>query len=305
MFENCIAMIVLYRSSRLIFQVKFLTINLSIADFLVGLMLMLPEIHLNFWGCNVKKYFIFTVLCVSLLSITMINGDRVLIFRFAMRYYEHITKRTLAVLCVITWPIAVLLSYLMFFDKSHAIGLNCDYVYRIPKETSVMITTRSLQLLIMLSNILMLAYMVYYIRHKFRRVENSGNVSQSMGSRDAKLIRKLWYLAGGFIVMTFPFLISMNLSLIVGEQRSLTRVVFVCFIICMMNSALNPVVYVWRFREPRFQLQLLVCCCSTYFKDKIRQRRNRSLAEYDLQAHPQSNGAQESKLEFTNVGRCD
>lgn len=97
--ENCIAIIILYWSSRLIFQVKLLVINLSIADFIVGLILILPDNSFSYWDCRMKKYFISTVLTISMLSITMMNGDLVLVFRFAMRYYKYITERTVITLC--------------------------------------------------------------------------------------------------------------------------------------------------------------------------------------------------------------
>jgi hypothetical protein len=150
-----------------------------------------------------------------------------------------------------------------------------------------------LQLLIIFLNVLMLAYMVYYIRNKFRRVENSANVPHSLGSGDAKLIRKLLSLTGSFIVMTFPLLLILNLAYVRSWEHSFQYVVFVCFIICMLNSALNPIVYIWRFREPRFQLQFLLCFFSSSFTDKIRQRRNQCFAEFQMQAFPRSNRTHE------------
>jgi hypothetical protein len=273
MLENLIAIIILYRSSRLIFQVKFLAMNLSIADFLVGVTLVLPDDCFTYWDCKLKKYFVSIVVNVSVLSITTINADRVLIFRFAMRYYKHITERTVIVLCVIIWPIAVLLSYLMFFDNSNGMGLNCAEVFVESDNTVVKVAARSVQFLVMLSNILMLAYMMYYVRTKLRRIETSSHVPSPLGNADEQLIRKLWCLSGSFIVMTFPFFIVFNLSHLVGLY-ALQPLTLVFSFICLMNSALNPIVYVWRFREPRYQLQLLLCFFNESLKERIRQRRN-------------------------------
>jgi hypothetical protein len=284
MLENLIAIIILYRSSRLIFQVKFLAMNLSIADFLVGVTLVLPDDCFTYWNCKLKKYFVSIVVNVSVLSITTINADRVLIFRFAMRYYKHITERTVIVLCVISWPIAVLLSYLTFFDYSNGTGLNCADVFVESDNTVVKVTARSVQFLVMLSNILMLAYMMYYVRTKLRRIETSVHVPSPLGNADEQLIRKLLCLTGSFIVMTFPFFIVFNLSSLAGLHGPQPLTLVFSFI-CLMNSALNPVVYVWRFREPRYQLQLLLCFFNESLKERIRQRRNQSLAEFSMQAN--------------------
>jgi hypothetical protein len=262
---------------------------------------MLPDNFLTFEDCIVKKYFLTTAINVSALSITMINADRVLIFRFAMRYYTYITERTVAILCAITWPTAVVFSYLMWYDNRHVMNLNCDIAYQmadvmnnyvISGRPIVMIVTRSIQLLILLSNILMLIYGIYYIRIKLRRVQNSSTVPSSLGSRDVTLIRKLLCLTGSFLIMTTPLLIVLNLAYLVRWNKSFQRVVYACFMICTLNSALNPVVYVWRFREPRFQLQLLLCFFNNDLKDRIRQRRNQSLAEFEMQSYPRNDCVQ-------------
>jgi hypothetical protein len=172
----------------------------------------------------------------------------------------------------------------MLFDNNNIIGLYCAEVYITSNKTTVMIAARSLQFLIMLSNVLMLAYMVYYIRTKLQRIATSANVPSSLRSGDAQLIRKLWCLTGCFIVMTFPFFIVFNLSLFVS-LHALQTLISGCFVICVLNSALNPVVYVWRFREPRYQLQLLLCFFNEAMKERIRQRRNHSLAEFSMQAY--------------------
>jgi hypothetical protein len=264
--------------------VKFLAMNLSIADFLVGVTLVLPDDCFTYWDCKLKKYFVSTALNVSVLSITMINADRVLIFRFAMRYYEHITERTLTVFCIIIWPISILLTYLMLYENNTVIGLDCADVYVESDNTAVKVSARSVQFLIMLSNLLMLAYMLYYVRIKLRRIEARANVPNSVVSGDEQLIRKIWCLTGCFIVMTFPFFIVLNLSHFV-RFHALKTISLVCFFICVMNSALNPIIYILRFREARYQLQLLLCFFNESLKERIRQRRNQSLAEFSMQAN--------------------
>lgn len=52
--ENLIAIVILFRCSKMLVQIRILSINLSITDFLGGLVLCVPDdIAIN---CTYKKY---------------------------------------------------------------------------------------------------------------------------------------------------------------------------------------------------------------------------------------------------------
>lgn len=112
--ENLIAIVILFRCSKMLVQIRILSINLSITDFLGGLVLCVPDdIAIN---CTYKKYLASPFIIVSLLTITMFNIDRCCAIRFAISYYKIMTTRLLLILCVVCWFIAVLLTYFIFYD---------------------------------------------------------------------------------------------------------------------------------------------------------------------------------------------
>lgn len=85
--ENTISIIILCKCTRLLSQIKLLSLNLAISDILTGLVITLPTrtLHEKF-QCYVKKYPSFMFINVSLLFITMMNLDRSFAAAFAIWY---------------------------------------------------------------------------------------------------------------------------------------------------------------------------------------------------------------------------
>lgn len=97
-------MILLWKSTRLLFQIRILSLNLAISDFLTGFFLALPNtLFYEKYQCDIKKYPCFLFVNVSLLIVTMMNLDRCFVFAFAMRYYSFITKNIVMMVCALAW----------------------------------------------------------------------------------------------------------------------------------------------------------------------------------------------------------
>lgn len=95
LIENFVSIIILRRCTRLLFQIRSLSLNLAISDFVTGFILALPDSVLRTpFQCDFKKYLSFLCINVSLLIIPMMNLDRYFAFAYAMRYYSFITKKS-------------------------------------------------------------------------------------------------------------------------------------------------------------------------------------------------------------------
>lgn len=116
--ENVISIVILSKCSRLLFQIRMLSLNLAISDIFTGLFLILPNgtLHEEF-QCDIKKYPTFMFINVSLLIITMMNLDRCFAAAFAMRFYSFITKKLIIRMCVKAWTFGCLLTYGMFLIR--------------------------------------------------------------------------------------------------------------------------------------------------------------------------------------------
>lgn len=99
--ENIISIIILCKCTRLLSQIKLLSLNLAISDILTRLVITLPTRILHeIFQCDVKKYPSFMFINVSLLIITMMNLDRCFAAAFATRYYSFFTKKLIIRTCV-------------------------------------------------------------------------------------------------------------------------------------------------------------------------------------------------------------
>lgn len=134
--ENVLAIIILYRCTRLNFQIRLLSLNLTLTDLLTGIMLSMPLQTLRFGeeNCEFKKYTSFLFLNTSLLTVTLFNLDRCFVFWFSMRYYAYITKRLILKFCVILWSVSLLMTYMMFFNSDMPFGIHCGFMYTLEKN---------------------------------------------------------------------------------------------------------------------------------------------------------------------------
>lgn len=81
LLENMISIILLWKSTRLLFQIRILSLNLAISDFLTGFFLALPNtLFYEKYHCDIKKYPCFLFVNVSLFIVTMMNLDRCFFF---------------------------------------------------------------------------------------------------------------------------------------------------------------------------------------------------------------------------------
>lgn len=77
LIENVVALLALYRCSRLLFQIRILSLNLAVTDFLTGFVLALPNsIIYDKYLCDIKQFPSFIFINASLLIITITNIDR-------------------------------------------------------------------------------------------------------------------------------------------------------------------------------------------------------------------------------------
>lgn len=270
--ENILAMVVLFRCRRMIPQIKMLAINLSITDFCTGFMLCLPDDIVN--SCTYKKYLAGPFVVVSLLTITVIFVDRCCSLIFALRYYEIVTKKFLVFTYVCIWIFSFLLIYVMFHDYRSEYGIYCGILYLTPREP-INIISRLITLIILLFNIFLYIYLSINVSVRFSR-----NTAQSSSKDVNGVIRKLSVITGFFLICYSPYIITQVLQGTLYDSTYSGTIHAVSLSLTLLNSAINPVLYVWRFNEARFQLKLLFCLWNRRKTEKIVLERNSFFATY-------------------------
>ena len=290
--ENVVAIIILSRCRKLAFQIKALALNLAVTDCLAGAFMCFPsELDFELIGCRYKKFFVAVLLVTSMSTVTAFNVDRSCAFYFNMRYQNYISKRKFHIACLTFWIIGFFLAYLLFFEKDSPLGITCRLLRDPPRQT-VNFVGQYFIVSIVLSNFLLYTYMVVYLKKRMVKVKTVVWVSDETGVKavevkqyideQTKVCLKLSVITGSFILMCTPYLITQSLAdAQVGEKihRSLR---LWSGILMFLNSALNPVLYVWRFKEARYHFKRLACFWSRAKLTRLAQKNDAYFASYEI-----------------------
>lgn len=281
--ENVLAIIILYRCSRLNFQIRLLSMNLTLTDLLTGIMLSTPLQTLRFGeeNCEFKKYLSFLCLNTSLLTVTLFNLDRCFVFWFSMRYYAYITKRLMLKFCVILWIVSLLMTYLMFFNSDRPFGIHCGFMYTLEKNF-INSFGKSLILIFIVSNLFMYGYILSYLKHRMGKIFNINSTGTPAAVNQSKVAIKLSVLTGTFLVMFTPYIITLTFPILDYTTKTGILVNNLTGSLIVLNSAVNPILYIWRLKEPRYLLKKLCCFFNTKLLTKLNDHNKRGITSMDL-----------------------
>lgn len=124
-------------------------------------------------------------------------------------------------------------------------------------------------------NIFLYIYLSVNVSVRFSR--NTCQTSKNVNG----VIRKLSVITGFFLVCYSPYIITEVLQGTLYNSTYSGTIHAVSLSLTLLNSAINPVLYVWRFNEARFQLKLFVCVWNKRKTDKIIRERNSFFATYN------------------------
>jgi hypothetical protein len=265
-----------------------------------------------------KKYLTAPFINVSLITVTLFNIDRCCSLKLALRYYQIVTPKVLKMACLLSWLLGILISYLMFFDPSHPLGIFCGRMFKAPLN-AVSYSTKVFQILTISSNLFMYMYMSLSLCTRFRSVavlqpmkrmnKSSSNCNlqtvqsdrittrnkdinngQSIRSQ-VKVMKKLAVITGFFLLCCTPYFLLQILLDINYNIKSMQTLFTITAGTMFLNSAINPILYVWRFTEARYQLKRILYCWNPEKLRKLEVERKLFFATYDINISTSGNGA--------------
>lgn len=209
------------------------------------------------------------------------NIDRYFAFAFAMRYYSFITKKLMIGVSALVWMLSFCLTYGMFFDFDDQYGLSCEPLVYCPRN-KVSTTSRSVLFGFVVMNFVIFGYFLHEMRHLWFQ----GNLNQVFNHhrKPSRTVRKISLIVGLFLVGFFPFINLyafpiLDMTVGIGKYIYLLTAFLLVF-----NSACNPVIYVLRFTEARYQLKKLVCFWNKKWIESIDKKHNQWSATYEINA---------------------
>jgi hypothetical protein len=285
--ENLVAMLILYRCKRLNFQIKILSMNLALSDISTGVILCVPlSVYQYGENCEFKKYLAFSCLNVSLFTVTMYNLDRCLVFALGFKYYQYVKKLRLILLCSLLWMTGIITSYLMFYSENLPFKIGCGFMYEL-KKNPISQSTKYLLLSTIGSNFLMYLYL---LRHISKRIRQTVDVESSpaVTNEQTNITKKISVITGTFLIIASPFYTTLAFPILDYSTPWGKTTHNVCGMLLVLNSAMNPVFYVWRMNEPRFHLKLFIMKWNTAYCEKLKQEYNQAVASYNMASTPSS-----------------
>ena len=133
---NIIAVVILFKCKKMVFQIRTWSIQLAITDILTGVLITMNGLHITdfaFAICCAIFHIQVVVSNMTCFTITAITFDRFLALCFPLRYRYIVTARRVKYTVVVLWTIAVTLSLLalLWMKNEHVYDLQiCVHFWR-------------------------------------------------------------------------------------------------------------------------------------------------------------------------------
>ena len=187
------------------------------------------------------------------------------------------SRKVLISLCASFWVLSIPLVYLLYFNMETTSGISCRPIFYLDKN-SVTITVSAILLAIIVFNLFMFVFLVRNIRMTTGR---STYTKDKRYPEQARVIRKLVVITGCFTVCSLPYIIT-TFPILDNDHPQFRTIHTVTAIIFMSNSFINPLLYVWRLREARYQAKRLLCCWNRRFIRRLERRNKEDIATYSI-----------------------
>lgn len=268
---NALAFFILKRSTLLPFQIQLLSMNLCFADFLSSVFMMLPKSV--FGSKGTKSFLVHLFTQVSFFIITAFNLDRFLAFQQPMDYYSILSKRLVYIVCIVLWVFAVVLSYI------RDCLMSSDKVCNRYSQMEITNPVNYIFCFIFLLNLFMIGYNLYFIRFKLGPVDFYKTRSAT------NTFRKVSVMSGTFLVGYLPMIIWSFCHNYIADTPADTAFRFAVGIGQYANYLMDPIWYVLRFRECKYQLKLLFYTCKKDKQDDIMRSRTKHFATFSIEKY--------------------
>lgn len=255
--ENLFAIFILIRSVQLSFNIRSLSICLACSDFAAGVMLLTPQsVFKSAVICKIRSIIVTAIIIVSFLNVSAISMDISASLMFPFKYGGFAKSLYYKMVCFSLWLLGILFGTLIFYRRE----MNALCI--IPFDNSIEIQIQTYTLLVfILWNIIMYTYISIVIRKNNRNTIHV-RVAQS-GRSNLRQTLKLTAIVMTFILCYLPHTV-LNILLLTHDGEiyqkifSFRKVGFACI---LLNSTLNPILFVFRFRECRYHMVNLLCSC--------------------------------------------
>ena len=270
MVANLIALVILIKCKKMAFQIRILTIQLAVTDFLFGLYTLMMGVRISSFFpflCHINYHARTTVSYMTCFVITTMSADRFLALCFPIKYRRIVTSRRVLYLSTALWFSSVLFSLLTYAWMKTITGkTDCKFIIgRVSK--AVPIQHISLMSLVILLNICFYIGVACALLCRKDNLQNArSNGQQNHMKQQRRILMKILAITGVFIITYLPYNVMMIIITVDYEHwKRYMDIYFSSTLLVMSNSIISPVVYVLRYPECRYTL---MAYCMFWNKEK-------------------------------------
>ncbi len=259
---------------RLRYSSNIFIVNLSISDLIVGIAIPVDmafhldkQLHSNQHLCMVRYGFLLTGMGGSLCSLTCICLDRFVAIFYPLSYPNLMTKCRITILIIISWfmvHVAVVPILVSAKDWDDLNNTTCDEMVALFPNKGYTYFILGVATVIILLNVTLYMFVLHQAWTQINHIRDSHRKHQHnrMNKQLQKEIGKSKAMAiilGMFVVCWIPYLLFAWLRTVLGGQ-CFTNVKDVAFLLVVINSCLNGVIYGMMNTDFRWGMKKILRC---------------------------------------------
>jgi hypothetical protein len=282
MLVNLVALFILAQTKKMSLHIKMLSMNLAATDLLTGVAVLgdsclspiLPESL-----CRPLMYLYCLSVVVSFLNITGMLVDRFCALFFPFKYHNFLEKKTCLIIIGSIWFCGCLLTVVNFYDGFQIYDvqeLEICASYIVVGKTGLAIVTVTFCLLMIVNIVL---YILMF--KKMFKLSNSVHTADTLNryrnfQNQAKTVINLSAITVCFMVLYTPMIVLSMID-IFDKNPTMKKTILILQsrfgVLVLLNSFINPFLFVWRFMECRYTFLIMICYCSKKKRDHYRDVR--------------------------------
>ncbi|XP_065939449.1 melanocortin receptor 5-like [Magallana gigas] len=239
---NLLALLILAQTKRMNFQIKVMTMNLAVTDFLTGIAIVLDSflsLALPEYLCRPLMYLYCIGVVVSFMTITGLLLDRVFAIFHPFRYQRFASheKKFSSVVLVTLWIAGGFLSAVNYIDGFKIYNTAYVAIYRLSRSVYPNDELRSIHL---------------YKKH-------------------TSILFKLSAITVSFMLLYTPMIVLNGIAVLNNDlAKSLQGWQRFAGLLILLNSFINPFLFVLRFTECRYTFLSIVCFACKSQREKYK-----------------------------------
>lgn len=255
---------------------NYYIVNLTISDLLMGffgvfhiMAQVWPTLGDTHSGCLARFITVMTGGCLSIVSVFLITYDRFVAVVMPFYYRSYGAGCAAIIRCVVLDTMTLILCVLVpsLWNNPLEAGQYCSMASIMP-HTYLAYILIPLYFTVTTTKVILYCIILYHMKTRLNRLYKLNPSHRTLNifrnvTRDSNALTKTgaWVLAL-FIMCWLPFFINLSVQ-VYGEKYApvYDTAGLVFFLLCLLNSVLNPIIYVWRMPSVRKQVTHF-CCCS-------------------------------------------